>query len=863
MKFNPLSPRWQHDDANVRLEAVQSEKLNEDVLQNIASNDADATVKSAAIARVTDTSFLAQLGKQEVAARQRWAELIGSDLQNLAVTNGLEQPFLMALALHAPKEEFRLDAVEQLPEPSLCELLRQENLSRIHQHCAAAIESEAEISELQKLFIDKDKNVSRILKSKLQAIKHDRDAAEAVQSELEALLTKAQTLRDSEPAADYGRRIDIIHQAWQNLEDKNSPEAKETSAIINQCKEILAAQPDPEEILNNQIEQFIEKCAALRSACEADPTLPSLPEQLKTLKNDWPAAADDGRRTEIVGDLEALAEANADWQNLLSNGAKLGPEGFAQTRAELSWPEAFAQPSHFEEKADALLAELKENAEAKAAEEKYRAEFDEQLARLEQQLNEGHIKAANRASARINKLIGEGKPSPEQSSRAQLLQNQLQDLKDWQGFATQPKRDDLCNSMQSLVDDTALTMPEKAKAIKELQEEWKKLGSSDSRPAQKSWARFKTLGDEAYAPVAEYFAQQHAEREQHLQARAAICEALEKFEQDTDWDSDINWKEVASFLQSQNAKWRQHGNVPRREKKAIEKRFETASSPIWNRMQAIQQKHIEEKNALINELKDKLAADEVDMANLINRAKSAQQAWQKIGYIERRKDQKLWKAFRAQCDAVFARRDEVKQEQKSADNELANTYREACRSFASKIESAFEKKDIAEFRKAMAKFDLPKTHRGLERESKKLINQAEKELKDRARQSEELMFREFQRQCDALDKGASIDESDISLSSDLQKALANRSDRTLEEQDLILIRLEILADISSPESSQAARMAYQVERLNKELSRGEKETRSEREQVRDLLTQWFTTTNKDTALAPRFQKIASKLGIPV
>ncbi len=863
MKFNPLSPRWQHDDANVRLEAVQSEKLNEDVLQNLASNDSDTTVKQAAIARVSDTSFLAQLGQQVPAARQRWAELVGADLQNLATTQDLNDSFLMALAQYAPKEEFRLDAVEHLAEPALCELLRQDNLSRIHQHCAAALQNEEAITELQKLFVDKDKNVSRILKSKLQAIKHERDAAEAIQSELEALLTKAKTLVDSEPGADYARRIDVIHQEWHALTDKSAPEAKETSTIISQCREILAAQPDAEEILNNQIERFSEKCAALRSACEADPLLGSLQDELRTLNSEWPEAADDSRRTEIVGDLEALAAANNRWQELLNSGSKLGVEGFAQTLSVLTWPEAFPQPPQLMDKADAILADLKQNAEAKAAEERYHAEFDEQLDIFEQQLTEGHIKAANRANARMSKLMGEGKPSPEQHGRAQLLQNQLQDLKDWQGFATQPKRDDLCNSMQSLAEDTALSMPEKAKAIKELQEEWKKLGSSDSRPAQKSWARFKTLGDEAYAPVAEYFAQQHAEREQQLQARVAICEALEKFEQDTDWEGPINWRDVASFFQSNSTRWRQHANVPRREKKAIERRFEQASAPIWNRMQAVQQKHIEQKNALINELKEKLLVEDVDIPGLINRAKSAQQEWQKIGYIERRKDQKLWKAFRAQCDAVFARRDQEKQTQQSADNQLANAYREACKTFANTIESDFEKKDIAEFRKAMAKFELPKAQRGLERESKKLISQAEKALKDRARQNEALMFREFQRRCDALDAGQVIDESDISLPGELQKALTQRSDRSDDEQDLILIRLEILADISSPESSQPARMAYQVERLNKELSRGEKETRSEREQVRDLLTQWFTTSNKDSSLLPRFQKIASKLGIPV
>jgi hypothetical protein len=144
-----------------------------------------------------------------------------------------------------------------------------------------------------------------------------------------------------------------------------------------------------------------------------------------------------------------------------------------------------------------------------------------------------------------------------------------------------------------------------------------------------------------------------------------------------------------------------------------------------------------------------------------------------------------------------------------------------------------------------------------------LISQAEKELKQRARQSEELMFREFQRRSEALDKGEAPGDSDETLSAELTRALEQRPQRDAEEQDLLLIRLEILSDLPSPETSQGARMAYQVERLNRELSKGEKETRSEREQVQDLLTQWFSTSNKLEELKPRFLKIANKLGLAV
>ena len=69
--------------------------------------------------------------------------------------------------------------------------------------------------------------------------------------------------------------------------------------------------------------------------------------------------------------------------------------------------------------------------------------------------------------------------------------------------------------------DSAISMPEKAKAIKELQEEWQaRLIGQPS--AQRSWSRFKALGDQAYAPVAEYYAAQQAVR-RTSKAREALC----------------------------------------------------------------------------------------------------------------------------------------------------------------------------------------------------------------------------------------------------------------------------------------------------------------------------------------------------
>ena len=861
---NPLSPRWQSDDPDVRLEAVLSGKLGQDVLQQIAAQDPRLNIKDAAINLIEDRPFLLELANTEPNAGKRWAELTGDDLQQLNSIEGVGENLLLAVAQYAPKEEFRMKAAESLSEAALCEVLRHDNLSRVHQHCAGAIEREENLSSLQKLFIDKDKNVSRILKSKLQAIKHAKDVAAAEALELESLLEKTQNLRSAEPGPDFGRRIDVLRQAFTKLPDPSLDVAKQIQTLLEECDVVLAEMPKPEELLQAQLDEITEQCAVLRTDCLADPNLDALRTRLRDIMNQWPDEADAALREQLTGDLAELEVAQTTWRDFVAIGTNQTLDQFEASLSELTWPADYEKPEVFTtsiaETRQALIEEAAEQAEIEAQ----RAELEQSITRFEGQVAEGHIKAANKANTKVTRLLQTAKPTAEQRSRTKLLQSKLQELKDWQGFATQPKRDELCEKMQLLVNDVAISMPEKAKAIKELQEEWRKLGSSDSRPAQRSWSRFKALGDKAYEPVAEYFAAQQTVREEHLKAREALCETLEQHEQATDWDSDQDWRALSGMLQSTASKWRQHGNVPRKDKKAIEKRFDAANKALRDRLGAVQKKHIEQKEALIQELKSKLEADDVDTFALINRAKSTQKEWKAIGFIDRRKDQKLWRSFRAQCDAVFAKRDEEKQSEKSAAKQIADNFRSVCKDFAAKTESTFERKDISAFRKEIAAIDLPKAHKGLEREANKLIKQAEKELKDRARQSDELMFREFQSQCQQLDSGAVVEsDSSITLSKQLQVALDNRGEKAVEDQDQLLIRLEILADLPSPETSQGARMQYQVERLNRELSQGQKETRSEREQVRDLLIDWYSTSNKNAEWQNRFQTIAAKLGLAV
>ena len=174
----------------------------------------------------------------------------------------------------------------------------------------------------------------------------------------------------------------------------------------------------------------------------------------------------------------------------------------------------------------------------------HRDTLSERLARSKQESSD-RIKATHRQFAALGGIIGEGKWTPanvlfkrlqkklaamEPAERAGLddkmarAEKQLAEMGDWQDFAARPKLEALCAEMEALA-ARELVPDQLAKAVRDLQSQWKELGPS--RAANELWPRFKTAGDTAYEPCKTWFAAKGEERKAKGDARRAICEALE------------------------------------------------------------------------------------------------------------------------------------------------------------------------------------------------------------------------------------------------------------------------------------------------------------------------------------------------
>src|SRR5882757_5807836 len=251
------------------------------------------------------------------------------------------------------------------------------------------------------------------------------------------------------------------------------------------------------------------------------------------------------------------------------------------------------------------LAELEEKAAAAAAAERARIREEQRKAQAEKQeaeaqafrqlgglirkalraLDEGSTgRAAGLRRAIDEKLVNAPPLSLYLTNQLQQLDTRLAELKDWKSFTVAPKRAELMEEMESLVDST-LDPPVLADRIKGLQEEWRTLSKGAGENLEADWQRFQEASQKAYQPCREYFEAQTQVRQENLQRREALLARLVAFEAGHDWGQP-DWRTVIVALRESKQQWRHHAPVDRAAGKVLQEQFVAVTSKLQSRLDA-------------------------------------------------------------------------------------------------------------------------------------------------------------------------------------------------------------------------------------------------------------------------------------
>lgn len=192
-----------------------------------------------------------------------------------------------------------------------------------------------------------------------------------------------------------------------------------------------------------------------------------------------------------------------------------------------------------------------------------------------------------------------------------------------------------------------------------LQDEWEEIG-----PVQnEDWELMKGSYWEAvraiYDKINEHYEAQRQMLKANIDAKKALVAELESRLADlTTWTTFKHWEAQTAFVLELQAKWKTIGAGNRKDNEAVYQAFRAqcdtffaAKKNFSKEIDAANQEVVAKKKALIE--KAQSLATSTDWKNTAEQLKKLQKQWQDSGSAGQRFENKLWKEFRAACNAFF------------------------------------------------------------------------------------------------------------------------------------------------------------------------------------------------------------------
>lgn len=854
-KFRAGRPSLTDPDPEQRLRALSELAPPNDAqarqLDELARSDPDDRVRRRAVGRSTNEALLFELLDDDAVGDDAAERLVALDASPHGDHPRLVRALLAAGHAPAPGSLAGADA------SSLIELTLSSRGDALDELLGRdEFRSAATLTRLERQSRNRNKQVNRFARERLDAIKTLRERCRAHHQRLEELLAALEKHSAGDPGASgyrdkHGKLEAAARAELEALTGAVEALAghAETPVQVEPLQRRLeglpplpapaVARPDPLTSVAptsaNPFEALTAEFRALGEALATSSNFEALAELRQSLTDRWLESANHAppdesqhrvfeqvshRFRELAEAVERLPAGGFHEPPELPGGGDIPTDARAadelwrqaaaarrwlkqdeRTLSRVGWPEwappapALAAARSVRDVVQDRLRALDQAADGLAQ------SLESRLAELIHDIDTGASASAQHLLSEIRQSV-RCLPRGSASPLERLLNQQagrLGELKDWQAFATSPKRDALCESMAALA-ESPLDPPIQAERIKELRAEWNALGPPTSRADRALADRFDADAERAFEPCRKHFSAQAEIRAANLEARRQICVQLEHYLESTDWPhADI--KAAQQILRTARSEWQRFHPVDRKAGRPLETQFERLQSSLHEHIRKEWDRNLSLKREIVAEA-EAIAEADLGVGEKVASAKDLQRRWQTVGPTPRKPDQQLWRQFRAACDRIFDSRDEAA---RAADDAIAATQADAEKlldEFAGRLEA--EGPDSSMLRDYEARFHaLPRLPerllKPLERRFAELERELRAQLRARAAAEREREIR-------------TLVESD---------ATAPAGERIPDEVTVrrLVLEAELAAEFDSPPEDRELRMALQVELMNAGRSR--------------------------------------------
>ena len=608
-------------------------------------------------------------------------------------------------------------------QSQLAEIIANHSIAKIRLQAANKLTDLTIIASTAEKIKHSDKGVYRLLRKKVDSANALQKAQKQQQLVLDKICTdlEAQSRLSLNPL--FAAKVQSLQQQWQQATQKAPADATHNEryqhalTVVNTIINEHATQQQAESNANQQqqeVQQQLEDLLTQVNDKEQQLSHEYLNENLKSINEKWQqitavlnvdhtiAKHVKTLQQQLTSISSLLESSQADFATLQTLSAELRENPLNQIAFDslkcLLKPLNLARinplPPVFSEIQEALqFAEIALSAQKtaqgasaksqqKQQEQVQHNEFNQLLAQLELAFNDGHVHEASQLLRTAQQFA---KKHHLHEPRLGEWAQELHKLKEWAGFAILPKKEALVTAMAQLSeteDDDGLARLDEIKA---LQAEWQAVGMVNNDAERALWQQFKDLSQKAYEPCQRHFDQQNAIQARNAANRQALCDELQTYLDNM--PTEVNWQGHIAILKKAREDWQLHHPVEAKIHKKLQSKFNTIIKALEDKLHAEYALQEGRKTAIIQNAEQLLSLENVREA--CQQAKNLQQTWKTIPSCGHAKDQALWEVFRSHCDAVFNKREQLKQSQHEAEAQALATAKELLAQFEAMLSQPY------------------------------------------------------------------------------------------------------------------------------------------------------------------------------
>jgi hypothetical protein len=550
-----------------------------------------------------------------------------------------------------------------LDEERLIKFLSNCTFPELRLQAAQHVKSKDGMEQVKKAFLKSDKRIVKLMQQGLHTLQTQQQQEEIAQ----ACLIQAQKLQASKvvlasQVADLDKQKNactffpelVLNQfvsVRQQLELRLLAQTDLQRRSLDLLKHIRLSTQHDEPVAGQEIEQWQVQL----QSCLQDMEAPSLPRHLiieltQTFEN-TKIIAQQSSNAKKVDSPSAEAKADIDATAEQKNTVKV---------AEI---EVVSTPENLSENKSALDS-------AVVATVNYDVKhLEQQLSQLETGLESGQIARVKNIERQLRSI--DIKHWPESlRDRLQVALHEFTRMQSWAKWSGQVSREQLVQTAEELA-SLSLTPKEIQHTVSALRQQWKEMEQSASGGVGRElWQRFDAACTKAYAPAAQFFQEQAQLRQENANKAQQFLETLAQ-KIPSLLAEPIVWRTLQQSTHQIEKEWRSIGVIERKVKTSLDNQFEVLHASLQNVLNEQRQTQIQQRQFLISQAQK----IQVGARNGVEQVKALQEQWQHdstSSILRQQDEQKLWKEFRAACDAVFEQRKELgKQEQEQRLQNLA------------------------------------------------------------------------------------------------------------------------------------------------------------------------------------------------